>query len=105
MLVESCLLSESTIFIATVSAHGNQHWPAPEIGTNSPGNLITIHPRQADVEQNNIGMIFTDDGNPGRPIICDDDFMSEQSQKFGQALRSISIIVHNDHPERASAPL
>src|SRR5438034_8885241 len=62
MSVEARLDRALHVFPRPVAAHRHNKWPAvSRIAAQRSRHVITVHPRKADIEQDDLGAIFTGD--------------------------------------------
>lgn len=102
MAIETSLVSAADIFFPAPARQGDQcHMAARRCGAHALRGLETVDPRQAEIQQDRIGL------KPGHliqrlnPVMGDTDFVVPGSQQQCQAVGDIMIIVNHQQTELA----
>ena len=89
------------VFLAPVAGQGDDpHGVAPRLFPQPAGHLVAVHPRQADVEQDEAGESAVGRPEGGRPVVDGADFVSQQRQQEGEAVGRVVIVVHDEDAVR-----
>lgn len=94
MLVEAGLLGSQPLFLLAITRNrDDQYVPVPGIGPNAFGNFVTVHARQADVEQNGIRTDSRYRSQRLLAVMREVDFAARQLQEYRGAFRNVMIVV------------
>ena len=106
VVVEPGVPRACQVLLLAVSREGDQHGPGPsEPLAELAGHLVTVHAREADVQQDHVEAV-----NRGRldgrgTVVGDGYLVAPEPENLGEALRRVLTIVHDEEPKGLLAGL
>ena len=94
-------LGSRLIFRSGVRGYGNEvRMRELNIGSQAPADLVSIHPRHADVENHNVGQELAGEREGDMPVDRVLDLMSLEPEQPDEAPSGIDVVFH--HQDAAS---
>ena len=101
MMIEPSFLGTLFVRLLTVTGHGHQNdFTEFKLLTNFLRHLKAIHPRQPNIQQNQIWPVFTGRFQGRWTVVNRLNLVTIRFQQHGQRLSRIYVVVHNQHPQR-----
>ena len=106
--VEACPPGPAQVFFLAVPRQGDEHrdsgsGPGSGEFPEMSGHLVPVHPRQPDVEEDQVERVGGDFFNGRRPVVDDANVVSPMPQDTGEAERGVFVVV--DDKRFRSRPL
>lgn len=96
VVVEACRLRAPPILVPAVAGHGNQQdLLQPRELAQPPRDLVAVHARQPDIQENDLGAEFHGQGQSLRTILSDTYVVPGAGQEQSRRLGGIRIVVDN----------
>src|SRR5436189_6419205 len=74
--------------------------PEPDLFTEAPSDLKTIHLRHADVEQDNLGTVGGGDLERRPSVVRRRDIVTEVAHELRERLGGVAIVINDQDPAR-----
>ena len=94
MDVEARLPGPLPVFVLTVAGQGHEHHgrrlrPLSQL----PGHFITVHARQANIEEYDLGLKVLGGPEGRQPVVCDPNRVPLERKQHAEALGGIHVVV------------
>jgi hypothetical protein len=99
-MVKTGRLGLTAVLLVPITRHGDQHGLIHvKLRPQAAGDLIAIHARQADVEQDQLGPEDASRLQRGRAVERDPRLMPLEAEQHSHALGGIRIVVDHQDPQ------
>jgi hypothetical protein len=95
MMIKTGLQGASPLGVAAVAGEGDEERRGMSSGSELPGDLISVHPRKTDIEENDVGLKGRGDIQSRGPVSGDAGLVAELVQRLGQDIRGIGVVVND----------
>jgi hypothetical protein len=104
MVIETSIFRALSIFVLTVTRQGDEeHFVHLRVLTQASGDLVTIHLRQTDIEDNDLRPESAGCLECSFSLVRRTNVMSPKLKQQSQGLRCIGIIVDYQNPKSSGA--
>ncbi len=94
--------ASSVVFLPIAGNRDDDALPAPIFRFESRRDLIAVHARQTDVQENELGLMFLSESDGRRPVMSNLNLVAEELEYSPHALRRIDVVVDNEYTRDSS---
>src|SRR5262245_19881649 len=103
MMVEPGVLGPLAVSLLAVARYGDQvdlfqPWLLPEV----PGDLIAVHPGQADVQEDHVRRLSLHRLQCPWAGMDRPDLMPGEPKEYRQAFGGVHVVIHHEHAQQAA---
>jgi len=99
VLIEAGLAGEAAVAILAVAAEGDEERVAEaEIAADPFRDLVPIHLRHADVQEDDVRPVPPRGIESSRAIVCRPDVVTVVAQEVRECLRRVDVVVDDEDP-------